>query len=561
MYKYNNDLKPANQPQISNKRTTIMLRCIRRLSIISSSSFSSIVSRSIHTQISTSLFFFSSPSNISNFTHTSQPPSLTNWGSPNFSNNVSFRSFSAHSSLISSNTQNEVLNLEFDRVAEGGVVVGGGDHWYDPFVETTVSVFDGYHHLSGFPWWVIIASSTLALRVALLPVLILQMKKMKRFAELFPKLPPPFPPPLSGKTYREQFLEFRKEKRAVQCPSVLWGLAFISLQIPCFLLWMTTFRTMSLGHHPGFEYGGTLWFQNLTEFPHGVLGPVFPMLIAGLHYVNIQISFKTSNINQVPGLLSLLAKYYKFYLNILTLPIFAVGFYIPQGSLVYWVTNSSLTVIQQLTLNHTALREILGLPAKNASMKEKFTEDLSTVQIREFGSEKEYEILVQNLSPDELFSLSVQMLGEEKQDKAISFLRLALERDPKHVRALVVLGQTLMQKGMLVPAIEYFERSISKLCLVGYPIKDEEIGLLILASSWAGVTYIQQGRIPEGLEHLKRITYFDEPQDLTIKSQYYESLKLLASALTDEGRKTEAAEYLQRAAIYDTANTVHCRST
>lgn len=35
--------------------------------------------------------------------------------------------------------------------------------------------------------------------------------------------------------------------------------------------------------------GGALWFQNLTEFPHGVSGPIFPLLIAGLHYINIQV--------------------------------------------------------------------------------------------------------------------------------------------------------------------------------------------------------------------------------------------------------------------------------
>ncbi|KAJ0079031.1 hypothetical protein Patl1_24087 [Pistacia atlantica] len=25
--------------------------------------------------------------------------------------------------------------------------------------------------------------------------------------------------------------------------------------------------------------GGTLWFQSLTEFPHGLLGPIFPIVI------------------------------------------------------------------------------------------------------------------------------------------------------------------------------------------------------------------------------------------------------------------------------------------
>lgn len=35
--------------------------------------------------------------------------------------------------------------------------------------------------------------------------------------------------------------------------------------------------------------GGALWFQNLTEYPHGVLGPIFPFLISSLHFINVQV--------------------------------------------------------------------------------------------------------------------------------------------------------------------------------------------------------------------------------------------------------------------------------
>jgi len=35
--------------------------------------------------------------------------------------------------------------------------------------------------------------------------------------------------------------------------------------------------------------GGALWFQNLTELSHGYSGFIFPFLIAGLHYINVQV--------------------------------------------------------------------------------------------------------------------------------------------------------------------------------------------------------------------------------------------------------------------------------
>lgn len=78
-----------------------------------------------------------------------------------------FRSFSIHSpnpnnddsnsdseSIIfdsDSNNGSEILNLGF---ADGGPGVGmvSVDKWYDPFVNTLISVLDGYHDLTGFPW-------------------------------------------------------------------------------------------------------------------------------------------------------------------------------------------------------------------------------------------------------------------------------------------------------------------------------------------------------------------------------------------------------------------------
>lgn len=41
-------------------------------------------------------------------------------------------------------------------------------------------------------------------------------------------------------------------------------------------------------------------------------------------------------------------------------------------------------------------------------------------------------------------------------------LRLALDKDPEYVRALTVMGQTLLHKGQEVEAVDYFERAVAK---------------------------------------------------------------------------------------------------
>ncbi|KAL0015511.1 hypothetical protein SO802_002580 [Lithocarpus litseifolius] len=421
-------------------------------------------------------------------------------------------------------------------------------------VRHLISLLDAYHDLTGLPWWIVIASSTLALRVVLFPVLILQLNKLKRIGELFPKLPPPLPPPLSGKSYIDQISLFRKERRAIGCPSFLWFLAYFSIQVPSFFLWMTSIRRMSLDHHPGFDCGGALWFQNLTEFSHGVSGPIFPLLIAGLHYINVQISFGTSSVRNVTGPLDLLAKFYKFYLDFLTLPLFFLGYCIPQGSLVYWITNSSLSVIQQLCLKHPVVRAKLGLPDKAAptiaaNPGENFPAQLTISD----SPTKKWKISVQNLYPKELLALSVQLLSNGKRERAVPLLRLALEKDPDHLRALLVMGQTLLQNGQLAEATGYFERAISKLFLAGNPTDVENTDLIILSSQWAGVACIRQGKWAEGIIHLERVASLKKPDDPKSKAHYFDGLVLLASALYNEGRKTEAANYLRYAAAYNPA--------
>nr|XP_025884163.1 ALBINO3-like protein 2, chloroplastic isoform X3 [Solanum lycopersicum] len=357
-------------------------------------------------------------------------------------------------------------------------------------VRALISLLDGYHDLTGFPWWIIIVSSAVAFRLTLFPFVLLQLHKLKRIGELFPKLPPPLPPPMSGRSLRDQLKIFFKEKRAAGCPSFFWYFASLTVQVPCFLLWITTIRRMSLHHHEGFDCGGILWFQNLTEVPSGVLGPVFPLLIAGLHYINVQVSFRKSSVEKMSGFVGLIAKhrasagpdhsrterkrpiyftrlpkslYYKKYLEVLTLPILFITFHMPQGSLVFWLTNSSMTVIQQLSLNHPNVRKKLGLPQKDPQSEAAHQKELgNTGEIKIDPSKNQSKISVQNLSPHELVNLSIKLLAGGRKHEAMSFLRLAIAKDPENVRALLIIGQTLLQDGSLPEATEYLERTIAK---------------------------------------------------------------------------------------------------
>ncbi|CAH8307493.1 unnamed protein product [Eruca vesicaria subsp. sativa] len=413
-------------------------------------------------------------------------------------------------------------------------------------VLAVVDFLDGFHQFTGLPWWMVIASSTVAVRLALLPLLVLQLKKLKRISELLPQLPMPVPekPTLRGSI--DQFSLFIKESRAIGCPSFLWFFPYLSVQLPCFFLLMASIRKMSLDGHPGFDSGGALWFQNLSDLPVGSFGPVFPILIAVFHYINIQISFDSSTVRQTTGLTGLLMRYYKLYLEILSVPLFFVGYAIPQGSLVYWVTNSSVSIIQQLSLKHPTVLAKLGLLGQGTSSPGvEHSMEITESVIKYVDSDlKEQTLSLQTLAPEELLSLSVQVLSKGDTETSIQLLRLALEKDPGYVRGLVLMGQTLLQKAQLSEATEYLELAISKL-LDESATDAEDVELLVLASQWAGAAYVQQGNMKSGIIHLERVAKLKEPGDAKSKEHYFEALLLLSSALYKEGQSHEAAKILR----------------
>ncbi|KAI3802356.1 hypothetical protein L1987_30487 [Smallanthus sonchifolius] len=141
------------------------------------------------------------------------------------------------------------------------------------------------------------------------------------------------------------------------------------------------------------------------------------------------------------------------------------------------------------------VREKLGLPDKLApvdSVKLSETDGLESLFTVPMVKKP-----VQDLSVLELFNLSIKHLSEEERDRTVPLLRLALEKDPEYVRALIVMGQILMKDDKLVEATELLERAIAKL-LVGHPTEVEEIDHLILASLWSGVALAKQGKVAEG---------------------------------------------------------------
>ncbi|KAL0354387.1 UNVERIFIED_CONTAM: ALBINO3-like protein 2, chloroplastic [Sesamum radiatum] len=283
----------------------------------------------------------------------------------------------------------------------------------DPFlpVQALISLLDACHDATGFPWWIIISSSTVAMRLALFPLVVLQLKKLKRIGEIFPK---------------------------------------------CF------FSKIIVATHTGYLRIISKDIQDLSA-------------TADTAYFDCYIQCS-------PGMLSILA--YK------------------------WFFESD-------TEN----------PVVAPTNKEKGSSGVADICILT----KQGEVSAKSLSPAELVAYSVKILTDGRRDTAIGLLRLALEKDPDHARALLIMGQTLLQNKQFAEAAESLESAISK------------------------------GKMEEGLLHLERIAQLEEPEGPKIKAHYYDGLFMLSrsnlasSALLNVDRKAEALKYLQMCAAYDPA--------
>ncbi|GJN00801.1 hypothetical protein PR202_ga18014 [Eleusine coracana subsp. coracana] len=256
----------------------------------------------------------------------------------------------------------------------------------------------------------------------------------------------------------------------------------------------------------------------------------FPILVAGLHYLNIQ--------------------YYKIYLDILSVPLFLIAYVVPQGSLVYWTTNGLFSVAQQLSFRNDVVRKMLGLPTRadlgyraqksslegpkmmqsplgHADMQKKLTssengtadENTAPNFIFESNSIMEGNIS-ESSSPEEVLEQALQYFATGRRDQAVPLIRTAIEKNPDLAAALIRMGQILFSNRLFPEAGECFEHVLPKI--------QEHDPLLVLAYFGAGLSHERQGDNEMAIKHLQRLAELKEPEESPInKTCYFSGIVLL----------------------------------
>lgn len=214
---------------------------------------------------------------------------------------------------------------------------------FGPLISLMGTGLQTFHGL-GAPWWLSIVILTVIVRTLLFPLTIKQVKSMRKMQELKPEMD----------EIREKYKDDRQKQQeetmklyGERSVNPLGGCLPVLVQMPIFITLYYTIRQFE--KLESFRTGGLLWFQNLTLPDHLYILPIIYVLTM---MASQEITIRNTNPQQ--------AQLMRF------LPIM-FGFFLarfPAGLLVYSITTTSVTFVQNFVIYH---RHPSGQPASSTA--------------------------------------------------------------------------------------------------------------------------------------------------------------------------------------------------
>ncbi|KAI8362814.1 60Kd inner membrane protein-domain-containing protein [Blakeslea trispora] len=219
------------------------------------------------------------------------------------------------------------------------------------------AMFEYIHIYSGLPWWGTIAMATVAVRLALLPLMIKIQRNNARLMNINPEVTRIMDNLKSaqsqgdslatGKYTQEIQTLFKKN----EChPMKSMGLPLI--QMPVMISFFMAIRSMAEVPVPGLQDQGLLWFTDLSEKdPYYVLPAVSALGVMAVLEAGTEAGAANP---QSKGMKNVFRG-----LTVLMVPFTA---WMPSGVFVYWVTSNFFSIGQILALKNPSIRKVLNIP-------------------------------------------------------------------------------------------------------------------------------------------------------------------------------------------------------
>jgi YidC/Oxa1 family membrane protein insertase len=204
-----------------------------------------------------------------------------------------------------------------------------------------------FFHDLGAPWWLAIVCLTVSVRSVLFPLTLHQVKSVRALQELKPEMEK-----IRNKykddrqRQQEKLAELYRERQV----NPLGGCLPVLVQMPIFITLYYTIRDFET-HVPGFESGGFLWFTDLTRAdPYFVL----PALFAGTMLAAQELASRN------------VAPRQRRIMRLMPIAIATFLSRFPAALLIYYVTSSSITLLQNLLI-YRSPRETERAPEEQRS--------------------------------------------------------------------------------------------------------------------------------------------------------------------------------------------------
>ncbi|KAI3436771.1 hypothetical protein D9Q98_006183 [Chlorella vulgaris] len=218
----------------------------------------------------------------------------------------------------------------------------------------------GVHSATGLEWWQSIMLATLGMRIATLPIMLMQVKNTYRMSQARPEI--------------EELVNIMKEEQArgnsqaamqhqhrvlavwakYKC-NPMKSLAGMFVQAPIFIGFFSALRGFAAHKVPSLAEGGTLWFTDLT-----VADPTYMLpALAGLSFL---ATIELGAADGMQGQPEEMQKKMKTMMRVVALAVPLVSASLPASVFMYWSASNVFSLVQSSLLKLPAVKRAVGLP-------------------------------------------------------------------------------------------------------------------------------------------------------------------------------------------------------
>ena len=228
-------------------------------------------------------------------------------------------------------------------------------------------VLETVHQGTGFEWWQSIMLTTVGIRGAMLPLMLMQIKNTYRLSQARPEVEH-----LVARLKEEQArgnqnatADYQQQVMAVwkkyNC-NPLKSMATVFVQAPLFIGFFSALRGLAAAKVPSMVDGGTLWFNDLT-----VADPTYalPVISAATFLLMVEL-------NAADGMEGQTDKMRGRFKNIMRgVAVLIVPFTLdlPAAVFMYWSASNMVSLVQSSVLKVPGIKRAVGIPVLQSNKK------------------------------------------------------------------------------------------------------------------------------------------------------------------------------------------------